>query len=228
MRNFFGLGVLSLLLALLSPVSMSFTLQPSMKVLTLPADIGGVTLVLKNPRNTDLPVVFEMVERKILNEDGDEVRTPSESEFVIFPPQAVVPAGKSQAVRVQWVGGALSQSRSFTLFANEQPVNLNKNKQLGVTTLLHVGASIHVTNQVFEAKPELVDYQPSQDGVVVSIANSGNEFINLDKMAMRFGREEVSGFDLANTAQRPLIYPGAIRTFKVKGVQGVPELILKK
>ncbi|WP_193165751.1 fimbria/pilus periplasmic chaperone [Microbulbifer hainanensis] len=223
LRNMFGLAAGLLMLALFAQGALCFTLEPTVTVLRLPADITGQTLVLKNPREVDLPVVFEIFERQI-NEDGSEVTTPADDDFVIFPPQAVVPAGKAQAVRIQWVGGALSQSRSFTLYASEQPLNLSGQAQSGVQTILRMGASVHVTNQGFMPTPKLIRYHPVPDGVVVSIKNNGNEFLYIDMLKMKFGREEVGAFELANDAGRTLITPGATRTFKVDGVQGVPEL----
>ena len=227
LRTMFGLAAGLLLLALFAQSALSFTLEPTVTVLRLPADITGQTLVLKNPRNVALPVVFEIFERKI-NEDGSEVTAPADDDFVIFPPQAVVPAGKAQAVRVQWVGGTLSQSRSFTLYASEQPLNLSGQAQSGVQTILRMGASIHVTNQGFMPTPKLIHYRPEPDGVVVSIQNNGNEFLYIDMLKLKFGRKEVGAFKLANAAGRTLITPGATRTFKVGDVQGVPELVFEQ
>lgn len=226
LRNMCGLVAGVLFLALSGQSAFSFTLEPTVTILRLPTDIGGETLVLRNPRQVDLPVVFEIFERKI-NEDGSEETEPADGDFVIFPPQAVVPAGKTQAVRVQWVGGALSESRSFTLYAAELPLNLTGDTVSGVQTILRMGASIHVTNRGFVSKPELIRYRPERDGVVVSISNSGNEFIYIDMLRLKFDREEIGDFDLANAAGRTLITPGATRTFKVDGVQGTPELIYK-
>lgn len=223
MRNICGVSAGLLLFVLCVKSALSFTLEPIRTELKLPADIGGQTLVVKNPREVDLPVVFEIFERTI-DEDGSEETTPADDDFVIFPPQAVVPAGKAQAVRIQWVGGALSQSRSFFLFARELPLNLNGNKTSGIRTVLRMGASVHVTNRGFSSNPELIHYRPEGDGVVVSIANSGNEYIYIDRLRMKIGNKEIAGFDLANAAGRTLILPGAVRTFKVGGVQGIPEL----
>lgn len=204
--------------------ALSFTLVPMRAVLTLPADIGGQTLQVRNPRRGALPLVFEIFEREV-NEDGTEVTKPADDAFVVFPPQAVVPAGKTQAVRIQWVGGALTQSRSFVLFAREVPVNLSGHSKSGVKALLRVGASIHVTSRGFAPKPQLVRYRPAQNGVMVSIGNSGNEYIYINELGLQFGSEEIGGSELANVAGRTLIPPGVIRTFRVGGVHGAPKLI---
>ncbi|WP_237068628.1 fimbrial biogenesis chaperone [Microbulbifer guangxiensis] len=219
LRVFIGIFFLTLI----AKTASAFTLEPTVTVLELPADVGGETLLLRNPRNVDLPVMFEVMERKI-NEDGSEEATPADDEFVVFPPQAVVRAGKTQAVRIQWVGGDLSQSRSFTLYASELPLSLNGEQKSGVTTVFRMGASIHVTSKGFVSQPKLVRYRPEKDGVVVSIGNDGNEFIYVDMLRLKFGNDEVGGFELANIAGRTLITPGAVRTFKVGGVQGAPKL----
>lgn len=207
--------------------ALCFTLTPMRSVLTLPADIGGETLRLRNPRKTDLPVIFEIFERKV-HEDGSEETVPAEDNFVIFPPQAVVPAGKTQALRVQWVGGALSQSRSFILFARELPLSLNGQEKAGINTILRVGAAIHVTGSGFSSKPELVSYRPANEGVVVSVANRGNEYLYINELGLKFENREVGGSDLGSAAGRTLLPPGVIRTFTIGGVRGTPELKFKK
>ncbi|WP_295802089.1 fimbria/pilus periplasmic chaperone [uncultured Microbulbifer sp.] len=226
LRNLLSLLAGFLLFTFSTQYAFGFTWVPMRTVLTLPADLGGDTLRLRNPRKTDLPVVFEIFERKV-NEDGSEETIPADDDFVVFPPQAVVPAGKTQAVRVQWVGGALSQSRSFVLFARELPLNLTGRDQSGVKTVLRVGATIHVTGRGFTSKPELVHYRPDRSGVMVSIANRGNEFIYISDLGLVFGDAEIEGPDLASAAGRTLLPPGVIRTFTVGGVRGTPELKLE-
>ncbi|HEY8568324.1 fimbrial biogenesis chaperone [Microbulbifer sp.] len=227
LHNPFRLCILLLIFTLSAQYTFGFTLTPMRSVLTLPADMGGETLRLHNPRKSDLPVIFEIVERKV-NEDGSEETLPADDNFVIFPPQAVVSAGKTQAVRVQWVGGALSQSRSFILFARELPLSLSGQEKTGVKTVLRVGATIHVTGRGFISKPELVSYRPGRDGVVVSVANRGTEYLYINDLGLKFENQEIGGSALANAAGRTLLPPGVIRTFTVGGVHGTPELQFKK
>ena len=227
LRNQIRQCIFLLIFTLSAQSAFAFTLTPMRNVLTLPADMGGQTLRLRNSRKAELPVVFEIFERKV-NEDGSEETLPADDNFVIFPPQAVVAAGKTQAVRVQWVGGALSQSRSFVLFARELPLNLNGPEKTGVKTVLRVGATIHVTGRGFKSKPELVNYRPDREGVVVSVANRGNEYLYINDLGLKFGSQEVGGSDLASAAGRTLLPPGVIRTFTVGGVHGTPELKLEK
>ena len=45
--------------------------------------------------------------RMEIDKDGNIVETPADQDFLVFPPQGVLPAGGRQVVRLQWVGGAV-------------------------------------------------------------------------------------------------------------------------
>lgn len=201
----------------------AFDVQPTVSVIELPKDSKGKTLVVQNPRTIDLPLSFEVVERTV-NEDGTETTKPATDLFVIFPPQTVIGPGKTQTIRVQWAGPAVSGSRSFTLFAAEQDVAM-PDTESGVKTLFKMGASIHVASADAVAKPTLVAAVAEKDGVRVTIANEGNCFFYLNDLALDFPNgKTVEGVDLANIAERTLVTPGARRTFIVPKAEGQPTL----
>ena len=129
------LALLLLAASVLLPPAQAFDVNPVVSVIELPGDGAGITLTLRNSRGESLPVSFEIVERSV-NEDGTENTRPADDLFVIFPPQAVVAPGKSQAIRVQWIGAPPSTSRSFTLFAAEEAVDLTERKGASVQTVL--------------------------------------------------------------------------------------------
>ena len=199
--------------------------QPTINVISLPTDTRGISIAVNNPRNVPLPVTFEVVERKI-NPDGTEEHTPADNLFAVYPSQAVIPPGKRQAVRVQWTGGAIDKSRSFTLWSTEVPVDLSSGGQSGVQRILKIGASVHVAPASTAPKPVLESATADGDGVKVSIRNDGNRFVYVDSLSLTFGEKTVAGMPLADMAGRTLIPPGAKREFTVKGVSGQPTLKL--
>lgn len=198
--------------------------QPTINVINLPRDSGGIRIAVRNPRNVQLPVTFEIFERKV-NPDGTEEQKPADDLFTIFPAQAAIPPGKTQAVRVQWVGGATDKSRSFTLYSAELPVNL-EGASSGVQRILRVGASIHVAPANTKPEPVLEASAPDKDGVKVTVRNGGSRFLYIDNLALTFGDKTVAGTALADMAGRTLIPPGAKREFVVRGVSGQPNLKL--
>lgn len=222
MRNSFrAIVVAACLSAVAIPVA-AMDVQPTVNVIRLPTDSGGIRLAVRNPRNVPLPITFEIVERKV-NADGTEDQTPADDRFSIFPAQAIIQPGKTQAVKVQWLGGSINQSRSFTLYAAEVPVSLH-GQTSGVQRVLRIGASIHVAPQGTASKPILTEAKPDGTGMKVTIRNDGNRFVYVDSLSLAFGDKVVEGTPLADIAGRTLITPGATRTFTVPGVSGQPSL----
>lgn len=56
--------------------------------------------------------------------DGEFVEVPADDNFLIFPPQGLVPVNGRQVVRVQWVGEPqLETSRAYYLWVRQLPVS---------------------------------------------------------------------------------------------------------
>jgi len=223
MRSILTAIVTWISLCVLAPEAASYTLEPIVTVIELPSGASGETIILRNPRAFPLAVTFEIVERTV-HEDGTETQTPADELFLIFPPQAIVPAGNTQALRIQWIGPDVSTSRSFTLYGVEAPVKLSEDEGSGIRTILKIGASVHVTQTGLRADPVLTAVSKIDGGVRVSIANEGMRFVYVDDVALTFENKTVSGQDLGNVAVRTLIPPGSIRTFVVPDVEGTPTL----
>jgi P pilus assembly chaperone PapD len=197
--------------------------QPTINIIQLPRDNGGIRVAVRNPRTVSLPVTFEVVERTI-NPDGTETQTPADDLFTIFPNQANIAPGKTQAVRVQFAGTATNKSRSFTLYAVEVPVDMSQSGQTGVQRILRIGASVHVTTATTRPKPVLEAAAAASNGTKVTIRNDGDRFVYIDALSLDFGSKKVEGTALADIAGRTLITPGAKREFVIPGVSGQPSL----
>lgn len=212
--------------ALLAPSGgvRAFDIQPTVSVIDLPHNRSGITLFVRNPRSVDLAITTEIVER-FVQEDGSEQQEPADDLFVVFPPQAVIPAGGSQALRVQWLGDPPKPSRSFHLFASEVPVQLEDGTPSQLQTVLRMGASVHVASAGTEPGPVVTTSSPQAGGVSLTLANEGERFVYLDSLALDFGGKQVTGKALADAAGRTLVPPGGRRTFLVTDVSGTPVLV---
>ncbi len=61
--------------------------------------------------------------------DGEFVEIPGDENFLVFPPQGLVPVGGRQVVRVQWVGEPdLENSRAYYLWVRQLPVSTDVDK----------------------------------------------------------------------------------------------------
>ncbi len=102
------------------------------------------TLTVDNKSAAALPVEI-VIKRMTQDENGvRKYHADGHNEFLVIPPQAMIPPGGSQVFRVQWVGEpALAESKSFMLFANQVPVKLPANSS-GVQMISSMGAMINV------------------------------------------------------------------------------------
>lgn len=132
--------------------------------------------------------------RMEIDKDGTIVETPADDQFLIFPPQGVLPAGGRQVVRLQWVGDAEpTTSQAFYVSVEQLPVAFEPG------TAESVGAQVQVLYNMRAlvvvappgAKPDVkatavkqVNYQPPalpgatetpplQDGVEITLNNAG-------------------------------------------------------
>ena len=65
-------------------------------------------------------------------------------EFLVFPPQAVVPAGATQSFRIQWVGEPnIQKSQSYMFSVNQLPVK-RKAGESGVQVVFNFGVIVSV------------------------------------------------------------------------------------
>ncbi len=102
------------------------------------------TLTVTNTSNAPLPVDVA-IKRLTQDENGTrKYHDDAQNDFLVLPPQAMIPPGGSQVFRVQWVGEPLlAESRSFMLFANQVAVKMPGNVS-GVQMISSMGAMINI------------------------------------------------------------------------------------
>ena len=65
-------------------------------------------LRIQNPSSG--PITMEITAESLdFDESGNEVNTPAEDDFLIYPPQVIIPAGGAQVVKVKYVGDPLME-----------------------------------------------------------------------------------------------------------------------
>jgi P pilus assembly chaperone PapD len=101
-------------------------------------------VTVTNDSSAPLPVEASL-QRLTVDENGESKLAPGGGdEFVLFPPQALIPPGGTQVFRVQWVGEPmLDSSQSFLLSLSQIPVKAPKG-QRGVQIAMSFGAIINV------------------------------------------------------------------------------------
>lgn len=102
---------------------------------------GQVSVV----NNSDKPLPVEaVIQRLTLDEAGKPVTSKAGEEFLVMPPQALIPPGATQNFRVQWLGDPMmAKSESFILYMNQIPVKMPEG-QSGVQVVMSMGVMINV------------------------------------------------------------------------------------
>lgn len=102
----------------------AMTVQPVILDLATAGNRMSAVVTVENTFATPLPVELRATEADF-NENGLAVSTREAKDLLIFPPQALIPAGRTQSFRVQWVGDPeIATSKHFFLTVAQLPVKL--------------------------------------------------------------------------------------------------------
>ena len=113
------------------------------------------TLQVINDGANQLPVEIVVYQME-LDENGEQTTTEAGDNWLIFPPQSMVPAGSSQTFRIQWVGDPeIPQSRSYIFSVNQVPVQMPEG-QSGVQVVFNFAAIVNLAPPRGESALELV------------------------------------------------------------------------
>lgn len=105
------------------------------------------TFAVNNEANEPVAVQIYIVKREVAA-DGTETLTPADADFLVFPPQAAVPAGKSQLVQVRWLGSrTLATELAYRIIAEQLPVALADRGQTGgrLEILMRYEGAVYIT-----------------------------------------------------------------------------------
>lgn len=145
---------------------------------------SGATQSLRIENSKSTPVTLEFVASKIrLDELGQETNVPAEDDFLIFPPQALIKPGKTQLVRVKYVGDPrLEQSQAYRISVKQLPVTLDKSGSTGVAMLVNFNTLANVVPKATEPSLAITKITPADNNMwAVTVENTGNKYARLSK-----------------------------------------------
>lgn len=167
----------------------------------------------------DQPSPVEVrVERREILPDGNEKRTAAEDDFLVFPPQAILPPNGFQTFRVQYVGDAtIPSTKLFVVTIAQMPVK-SARQESGVEFLFNLGTLAAVSPE--NSKPDIVvtSVRPAMEAgkLEVTVRNEGTRYARLRNGTWAFtspnGQSEVlEGEKLFEAVEQPLIEPDTAR-----------------
>jgi len=124
----------------------------------------GQSAAIRARNTSDKPMTLELLAaRRHVDRSGNQTRTDADNDFILIPPQAVVPPQGSQVFRLQPLPNADKDSRSYFVTVKQLPVKLDDipggGAQLQIVFAFDV--AVHVVPDGSEAHPELVSASPS-------------------------------------------------------------------
>lgn len=141
--------------------------SPMVSELTTTGAGSAARIEVGNVGSAALP--FETrITRMDVDADGNIVETDADEDFLVFPPQGVVPVRGRQVVRVQWVGdSSIDTSRAYYLWVRQLPVATDPDATpedggaVKVTVLYTMKSLIVVAPPGAEPKVEVVSVKPA-------------------------------------------------------------------
>ncbi|MFM7350407.1 MAG: molecular chaperone [Erythrobacter sp.] len=186
-----------------------------MRVFLQPANgQNSATITINNIRTEPLPVEIQVL-RRVVKPDGEQVFEPAEEEFITFPPQVQIPAGQSQAIRVQYVGDVGETAQAFVVQVTEVPVN--KLEGTGIQFTYNFGVAVYVQPPRARARLAVSDAAVADGVLRFKVANSGNDYGFLTGQVLEYNlggtRVTLTPDDVATLVANPIVPPGATREF---------------
>ncbi len=156
---------------------------------------GGAKQSFKvtNESNQPIAVQFSITTRQQLN--NKEIRHPADKDFMIYPPQTIIPARSTQKVRVEWLGaGKLPREQAYRLIAEQVYVSLDDKEQTGVKMLMTLVGALYVQPSNTKSNLQVKALQAQGNKLAVTVANSGNrhQLMRYATLTLRNGSKVIS------------------------------------
>lgn len=193
------------------------------------------SLKVLNRGDREIPVEIIIYER-IVDEQGNQTKLEADDDFIIFPPQAVIPASSVQNIRFQPINAEVSQSKSYYITVKQIPVDLGDRPDgMYINVVLAFDAAVHIVPKRAKAEAVALSAKPStmslDDGVTTvsaiefELENIGNKYLYLQDYDFEVTGQDQSGNavklnhwtreEIIQTVPVILLPPGQKRHFKL-------------
>ena len=183
------------------------------------------SLHIENTRTKLMTVEF-VANKLSLDRYGIETLTPAEDDFLIFPPQAIINPGKSQTVRVKYIGNpSIQQSQAYRISVKQLPIDMRKEGTSGVGMLINFNTLVNVTPKNGQALLNVKEINQGDQQWRLLIENQGNQFARLSETRWTISGRGVEKLTLNNQqsgalSDRNLIPPHSQITLFIDPIPG--------
>ncbi|WP_234033032.1 fimbrial biogenesis chaperone [Erythrobacter rubeus] len=185
---------------------MRFELEPS-------GSGTQTTVLVTNTRS--FPITIEAIPSTLtIDENGEETLTPAEDDFLIFPPQAVIAPGKSQSIRVRYIGdGVLDRSQAYRIGINQLPIDMRQESETGVSVTVNFATLVNVVPSGSRNDLSVTEIVTAEDGNWrLRISNDGNRYARLSDFDIRLTQggqsAQIDNRETQRLFDKNLVLPG--------------------
>ncbi len=185
--------VLILLASLFSLQASALQMNPLSVVLKPSGGGAKQSFKVTNESNQPIAVQFSITTRQQLN--NKEIRHPADKDFMIYPPQAIIPARSTQKVRVEWLGaGNLSREQAYRLIAEQVYVSLDDKEDTGVKMLMTLVGALYVQPSNTRSNLQVKTVQDHGNKLAITVSNSGSrhQLMRYATLTLRSGGKVIS------------------------------------
>lgn len=208
------------------PAMAGTRVEPMTYDLTPSGGTAQQDLRVENTGNRPTPVEIR-VERRDIQPDGSDKRTPADDDFLVFPPQGIVPANGFQTFRVRYIGDpTLAKTALYTITVAQLPVEMAE-QDSGVQLLFNLGTLAAVSPAGSQAAIVVDSVEPAAEAgqMRITVRNEGTRYTRLKAGKWTFtaadGRiETLEGGALSDALPQPLIEPGTTRIIQLPVSEG--------
>ena len=172
-KKSFSYTFISLVFLLLTSFSANALQMTPLSLVLKPSGGGAKQSVrVTNETNKPIAVQFSVTTRQQLN--NKEVRKPADNNFMIYPPQTIIPARTTQKVRVEWLGpGKIPQEQAYRLIAEQVHVSLEERKQNGISFLMTIENGLYVQPNGTKSNVQVKAVRRHGNQLAVTLTNTG-------------------------------------------------------
>ena len=141
-----------------------------------------------NESSKPIAVQFSVTTRQQLN--NKEVRKPADKDFMIYPPQTIIPANSTQKVRIEWLGkGNLPREQAYRLIAEQVYVALDDKKVTGINMLMTLVNGLYVQPTGTKSIIQVKGVQRQGNKLAVTLMNAGtkHQIMNYATLQLKSG-----------------------------------------
>ncbi|MGV6809908.1 MAG: fimbrial biogenesis chaperone [bacterium] len=177
-----------------------------------------------NTQDKPVAVQFKMTTRE-QRADGSENQAAADDLFMVYPPQAVIPANQTQKVRVQWLGEQTPHKElAYRLIAEQVAVKLEKAEKTNVQMVMTLVGSVYITPDNIAEDLKVEQLQSTGNQLKFRVSNQGTKHAMLNNLSIELsnGNEslKLSGAQV-NGANGKNILAGASRDFTIPNPVGI-------